>query len=189
MGDGDVWEHLGHQLTARPAHHGVGSGDDEVVSPIDVGLERAPHALRHMALIDVAPQVPLAQVRIVLEPGKPFVVRADHHVGEPQPDDRRPVPPVHLARHLLAENLRQRIARLRANVRLIDGRVIGWGIERQPERRLARCPHDARQAKMTRRGEDRVRARDVRAEHLIRSGVRRRRDRRKVDDRLDSGSV
>ena len=72
-------------------------------APLHVGLQRAPDApLVDVALVDVAPEVPLARVRVIPEAGEPLVVLAHHHVGQPQPEDRHPAPAAELARHLLA---------------------------------------------------------------------------------------
>src|SRR3954451_13776973 len=77
-------------------------------------LEAEPAALRDVRLVDVAPQIPLAQARVVPVRGELRVVLALHDVREAQADDRDAAPAVELARHLLAEHLRQRVARLRA---------------------------------------------------------------------------
>jgi hypothetical protein len=180
-------EHLGHQLPARAAHDRVARRDDERLRG-DVGLQPEPTALRDVRLVDVAPQVPLAEMGIVPVAGEQVVVGALHDVREAQADDRDAAPAVELARHLLAEHLRQRVARLRPQgMLLVDRRVLGRLVERKPERRLARCPDDPLEPEARRRGEDRVRARDVRAEHDVRRRLVRRRDRRQVDDRLDAG--
>ena len=98
-----------------------------------------------------------------------------------------PRPAVELARHLLAEDLRERVRGLGAQlVLLVDRRVVGRRVEREAERRLARRPHDALQAQARGGGEDRVGARDVRAEGQVGRGVHGGGDRREMHDRLDA---
>jgi hypothetical protein len=128
-------EDLGHELAARAAHHRVAGGDDERLGT-DVGVEAEPAALRDVRLVDIAPEVPLAPVRVLPEARELRVVGALHYVREPQPEDRDAAPAVELARHLLAEHLRQRVARLEAQgVLLVDRRIVGRLVERQAERR------------------------------------------------------
>ena len=81
-------------------------------------------------------------------------------------------------------DLRQRVAGLGAHVVLVDGYVLGRLVEREPDRRLARRPHDALDPQPLRSGEHGVRAHHVRAEGHLRRRVRRRRDRREVHDDL-----
>ena len=183
----DVREDLRHQLAARPLHHRVGRGDDERVRSSDVGFERALDALGDMALVDVAPEVPLAEVRVVPEAGEALVVGALHDVREAEPDERDAAPAVELPCHLLAEHLRQRVGGLGAQlVLLVDRRIVGRPVERETERRLARSPDHALQACAHGGCEDRVRAHDVGSEDGIRRGVHGRRDRRQVNHRVGS---
>jgi hypothetical protein len=97
---------------------------------------------------------------------------------------------VELARHLLAEDLRERVGGLRAQlVLLVDRRVVGRLVEWQPERRLARRPHDPLETEPPGGGEDGVGAGDVRAEGQVGGCVHRRGDGREVHDRLDAGQL
>ena len=61
----DGREHLGHQVGARARHDRVGGRDDRDLGALDRGLQGEPRRRRHVARIDVPPQVPLAQVRVV----------------------------------------------------------------------------------------------------------------------------
>src|SRR5918998_4158646 len=72
--DGNAGEDLGHEVAAGAAHDGVGGGDDERLGPGDVGLKGTPHGLGDMGAVDVAPQVPPAQLRVVPEGREPLVV-------------------------------------------------------------------------------------------------------------------
>src|SRR6202042_1769179 len=53
-----------HQLPAGPFHHGVIGGDDEGVGARDLRLERQPHALIDVALVNVPPEVPLPEIGV-----------------------------------------------------------------------------------------------------------------------------
>src|SRR5256885_16099757 len=80
VGHRHVREHLAHQLAAGALHHRIGRGDDEVVSPLDVDLQREPDTLGHVTLIDVAPEGPLPAVRVVPAAREVLVVGTDHDV-------------------------------------------------------------------------------------------------------------
>lgn len=181
-------EHLGHELAARPAHHRVRGGDDEGLGAPDIGLQRQPAALRHVADVDVAPQVPLADLRVLPVGGELLVVVALHDVGEAQADDRDPAPASELPGHLLTDHLGQRVAGLWAQrVRLIHRCVLRWLVERQAQRGLAGGPDHPPQPEPGGRGEDRVGAEGVGADDHLGGGAVRRRDRRQVHHRVRAG--
>ena len=178
---------LRHQLAARAVHDGVRGGDDEVLCS-HIGFERKPATLRDVARVDVAPQVPPPQGRVRPERGKPFVVRRLHDVREAKRDMRRRGPAVQLTAELFREQLRKRVARLRARrVFLVDRRVRGLlPLEREPEDRFARRPDDSLQAEHSRRLEDVVGAQHVRAERRLLGADPGRGNRRQVNDGVDA---
>ena len=99
---------------------------------------------------------------------------------------RGPAPAAELPRHLLGDDLRERVAGFRQQrVLLVDRRVAGQlALERQTERRLARRPDDAAEPEELRRREDVVRARGVHAERQLVRLQPGSRDRGEMDDRV-----
>jgi hypothetical protein len=173
---------------ARPAHAGVGGGDDRHLGAVDVGLEGAGNRLGHVPRVDVAPQVPLPDPRVVLPGLEPGVVRRLHDVRDPEPDERDAGPPGELVGHRLADELRERVGRLRpGRVGLVDRGVGRRVVEWQPEDRLARGPDDPADAAVGGRREHVVRRERVVPERLAGRLDLRRRDRREVDDGVGAG--
>ena len=108
------------------------------------GLESQSCRAGHVARIDVAPQVPLADACVVPVRREGRVVLGHHDVRDAQTDEPDPAPPRELCRHRLADQLRQRIGRLRVGFdRLVDRCEGRRDVERKPEDRLARRPDDA----------------------------------------------
>ena len=178
-------EHLCHQLAARSVHDGVAGSDDEVLGA-DVGLECEPATLGQVARVDVAPEIPAPQARVVPKGRKPVVVVRFHDVRKSQCDVRRAGPAMQLSAELLREHFRQRVARFGIRrVFLVDRRVCGLlALERQAEDRLARRPHDPAQPEQPSSFEHVVGAEHVRAEGRLLGVNSGRRYRCEVNDRL-----
>ena len=66
----DGREDLGHQVRARAEHTRVGGRDDRDLRAVDGRLEAEPDRLRDVARVDVAPQVPAPDLRVVLPRGE-----------------------------------------------------------------------------------------------------------------------
>jgi L-fuconolactonase len=184
--DRHLREDLRKQLEAGPVHHRVRGGDDEDLRAREVAQHGEPAALRHVARVDVAPEIPLAQARVVPERREPLVVGRLHDVREAEPDVRYSRPAIELPRHLLGDQLRERVAELRiGGVLLVDRRVRGaLTLEREAEDGLARRPDHAAEAEEGPRAEDVVGAHRVDPERDLVGAQSRCRNRGQVDDGL-----
>jgi hypothetical protein len=80
----DVREALGQKLGVGAFYHGVRGCDHKDLAAGEVLLERQPDRLSPVTSIDIAPEVPLTQGRIVLEVSEAGIVLRSHHVGEPE---------------------------------------------------------------------------------------------------------
>src|SRR6266496_4307110 len=91
----DTREDLGEKLGGRAVHDRIRRRDDEArTAPDDVcgRLERKSAGRRDVARVDVAPEVPLARVRIGPDRRELLVVAGAHDVGETKRDERYPRP-------------------------------------------------------------------------------------------------
>ena len=85
-------EDLAHQVRRRPVHDRVGGRDDDERRPLTGASQGQPAGGGDVADVDVAPQVPLAQVRVGPVPGNRCVVLGGVHVGQPQANERDAAP-------------------------------------------------------------------------------------------------
>ena len=109
------------------------------------GRSRASRAaLRHVAGVDIPPQVPPAQTGVLPVRGERGVVLRLHDIGEAQADEGDCRPAAVLAGHFLGEDLGERVARFgKQRVLLVDGRVGRlFPLEGEAERGFTGGPDD-----------------------------------------------
>src|SRR5258708_39939265 len=71
---------LSHEVTVRAVHHRISSSDDERFRAVNIGLKPTPRTLRDIARIDVAPQIPFAESRILRVTWEALVIVGFHNV-------------------------------------------------------------------------------------------------------------
>ena len=183
----DAGEHLRDELGVGAAHDAVAGRDDEAVETGRLPVERPLDGLSAVPCVDVAPEIPLALLRVVVEAGEGVVVGRLHDVREAQRHDlERGIPAHELDRHLLLEVLDQGVGRLGSGgVVLVHGDVRRRHVERQPEHGLARRVDDVPDAGPPRGLEDVVGRADVVVEGRDIAEDAGRRDGREVHDRVE----
>ena len=108
----DGREDLRHEVRAGPGHDRVRGGDDRDLRALDRRVETEPDRLRDVTSVHVAPQVPLPDRGVVLPCRELRVVGRHHDVRDAQAQEADPAAPGELARHRLADELRERVGRL-----------------------------------------------------------------------------
>src|SRR5579875_633315 len=106
-------EDLCQQFAAGLFHDGIRRRDDKHLGPRDAGFQSQTATLRDITCIDIAPQVPLTQARVLRKGGETFVVVRLHDIRETQSNKWNTATAIELTRHLLADNLRERVTRFR----------------------------------------------------------------------------